>query len=157
MRGRHGLLRAALFGLVGLGAVGLLAELLLLEHTDGAWQWAPFAVLAGGLVALGAVAARPGRGTIRVFRGTMALFVATGLSGIWLHFSGNWAFEAELDPAAPVTMRLWESLRGAVPILAPGALVQLGLLGWVATLRHPAHSMTSPASLEGGGAHREDS
>jgi hypothetical protein len=32
----------------------------------------------------------------------------------------------------------WEAIRGATPALAPGAMVQLGLIGLAFTIRHPA-------------------
>jgi hypothetical protein len=33
---------------------------------------------------------------------------------------------------------LWKVMSGAAPALAPGAMVQLGLLGLIYTFRHPA-------------------
>ena len=33
---------------------------------------------------------------------------------------------------------VWKAMRGAVPTLAPGALVQLGLLGLIWAYDHPA-------------------
>jgi hypothetical protein len=34
-----------------------------------------------------------------------------------------------------------ETLRGAIPALAPGAMAQLGLLGLLVSYRHPAVAM----------------
>lgn len=131
-------LRRALLALVLLGTCGLGAELFFLEHTESLWQWLPLGVLGVGLAAGLAVALRPGRATIRVFRGAMGLCVAVGVLGLYLHFDGNVAFERETDPTAGGWDLFWRSLHGATPALAPGALVQLGLLGLVWAFRHPA-------------------
>ncbi len=145
--GEGGLLRRMLLGLLLLGAVGLAAELVLLEHTESAWQWVPL-VLLGAVLVLGcAVAARPARGTVRVFQGVTALCVAAGLLGVYLHLKGNVEFELEGDPSLGGLALLWEALKGATPALAPGALAQLGLLGLVCTYRHPAlRRAVSPSS-----------
>lgn len=131
-------LRRLLLALLLLGTLGLAAELFLLEHTESALQWVPLGVLGGALAATLAVAARPARGTLRLFQAAMALCVAAGVLGLWLHYRGNAEFELERDPAARGLVLLWRSLRGATPALAPGALAQLGLLGLAFTYRHPA-------------------
>ena len=131
-------LRRGLLALILLGIVGLGAELFLLEHTESVWQWLPFGVLGAGLAAGVAVALHPSRVTIRLFQAAMALCVAVGVLGLYLHYDGNVAFERESDPAAAGWDLFWRSLRGATPALAPGALVQLGLLGLVWAFRHPA-------------------
>ena len=134
----HGPLRAALLALTLLGILGLGGELVLLEHYESPWQWTPFAVLAVALVAWVLVAFAPSPGTLRLFRGSMAACVAAGLLGLALHFTGNRAFELEMDASAAGVALLWAALRGATPTLAPGALVQLGLVGLALTIRHPA-------------------
>lgn len=131
-------LRRALLALVLLGACGLGAELFLLEHTESVWQWLPLGALAAALAAGGAAALRPGRATVRFFQAAMVLCVAVGVLGLYLHFDGNAAFERESDPVLGGWALLWRSLHGATPALAPGALVQLGLLGLVWAHRHPA-------------------
>lgn len=137
-----GTLRRLLLGLVLLGIVGLLLELLLLEHTESTTQLVPFAALGAGVLVTIAAAARPNRTVVRLFRATMVLFVAVGVAGVLLHFRGNLAFEREMDATVGGLALVWLALRGATPALAPGAMVQLGLLGLLATYRHPA--------LEGG-------
>jgi hypothetical protein len=139
-----GPLRRLLLALVLLGAVGLLAELALLEHYEDATQWIPLALLALALATGTAVALRRGRATVRVFQGTMALCVAAGALGVWLHYRGNVEFELERDGALSGLRLFWEAVRGATPSLAPGALSQLGLLGLAYTYRHPALTSTPP-------------
>jgi hypothetical protein len=138
-------LRALLLLLVHLGILGLLAELVLLEHTESFQQWIPLASLLAGLAAALAVAAKPSPGSLRIFRVVMALFVAAGLLGLWFHLQGNMEFELERNSSLAGFDLLWESLRGATPALAPGALAQLGLLGLAYTYRHPALAAARPS------------
>lgn len=133
-RGYRGLVLA----LIAFGAVGLLVELLLLEHFEDPWQWAPVVSLALTILASAAVALRPARGTLRAFQAVMVACVVFGAIGVVLHLKGNVEFELESDPALRGWPLYWEALRGAVPALSPGALAQLGLLGLLFAYRHPA-------------------
>ena len=124
--------------LVVMGAIGLLAELALIEHFEDPWQWAPLVALALTVVTATMVGVRPAPGTLRAFQVVMVACVVFGAIGVVLHLKGNLEFELEGAP----DMRGWplyrEVLKGATPALAPGALAQLGLLGLLYTLRHPA-------------------
>lgn len=133
-----GRLRRLFLALVLVGMGGLAAELVLLEHVESATQWIPLAVLALGFAAGAAVAARPARGTVRLFQGAMALCLAAGVLGVYLHYRGNVAFEREMDDTMRGFGLLWAALHGATPALAPGALAHLGLIGLATTYRHPA-------------------
>jgi len=130
--------RALLLGLVLFGAAGLVAELYLMEHYDSWTQIVPFAVLGCGLAVGVSLAYRSTRRMVRVFQAVMWAAVLTGLVGLWLHYRGNAAFELEIDPSARGFDLVWGALRGAIPILAPGSFVQLGLLGIIWSHRHPA-------------------
>jgi len=131
-------LRRLLLALVVVGALGLLADLILLEHYESVWQWAPLPLLAVVPAAAVLVWRRPSPRTIVIFRLVMVACVVGGLAGFILHYQGNLEFERERDPALGGLAMVWEVLRGATPALAPGALAQLGLLGLVFTHRHPA-------------------
>ncbi len=131
-------LRRVLLALVALGIVGLGAELLLLEHTESPQQWVPLAVLGLALLAVPPVAARPAPWAVRLFQGAMLACVVAGAAGLYFHYTGNAEFEREGDPALRGLDLFWKSMRGATPALAPGALVQLGLLGLACAWRHPA-------------------
>jgi hypothetical protein len=133
-----GPIRRLLLALVLIGILGLAAELILLEHVESVWQWVPLVSLCLGFACAAAVALRPSPGTLRAFQGVMALFAAAGLLGLYLHYRGNVEFELESDPSLRGLKLLWAALHGATPALAPGALVQLGLLGLVLAYRHPA-------------------
>lgn len=131
-------IRRILLALVALGIVGLTVELLLLEHIESMTQLIPFAVLGAGVAATATLAVRPSARAIRLFRIVMLAFVAAGLLGLYLHLRGNVEFERETDPSARGLDLVWRSLRGGVPLLAPAAMAQLGLLGLVFAYRHPA-------------------
>lgn len=130
-------LRRILLALVLLSAVGLLVELLLLEHFDSLSQWMPLALLVGVLGVSLVLVVRPGRRVLRLFQLLMLLCVATGVLGIWLHYRGNVEFALELNPGLHGVALAWEAVRGATPTLAAGALAQLGVLGLAYAFRHP--------------------
>lgn len=146
----YGTTRKLLIGLVIVGAVGLMLELFLLEHTESVWQAIPFVILAVGLAGGVAMLAKPSRRVIRLFQLSMTLCVATGGLGLYLHYGGNVAFERELDASAGGLLLIWRSLRGATPVLAPAALMQLGLLGLVVAYRHPALDGPHPTAAREG-------
>lgn len=131
-------LRDLLLALLLLGAAGLLAELILLEHYESRWQWIPLVLLVATLGSGVLVWQRPRRPTLLAFRGIMIACVLAGLAGFVLHFKGNLEFALERDAELTGFALVWKVLRGATPALAPGALAQLGLLGLVFTYRHPA-------------------
>ncbi len=121
-----------LMGLLGTGV-----ELLLLEHTEGFWQWVPLFLIAIGVIVSCWAVLYPGRRNIRVLQGTMILFLLSGLVGFILHYQGNTEFELEMYPSLKGMELFWEAIQGATPTLAPGTMIQLGLLGLVYTHRHP--------------------
>ncbi|MGH7481758.1 MAG: hypothetical protein ACRELV_06345 [Longimicrobiales bacterium] len=133
-----GAIRTWLLVLVMLGSLGLGAELLLLDHFESPLQWIPLVSLTLGLGATSAVIARPGRTAVRAFVAIMTLFIAAGLLGLYLHYRGNTMFELEMDASTGGLALFWRAMRGATPALAPGALIQLGMIGLIAAFRHPA-------------------
>ena len=126
-----------------LGIVGLVAELLLIDHTESWTQWSPLIVLFAGLASSVWLAFRPGSASIRVFQVIMAVFVVSGLAGLYFHYAGNIEFAVERDSSLTGVRLVWKALRGATPALAPGALAQLGLLGLAYTYTHPAARRTA--------------
>jgi hypothetical protein len=131
-------MRRLVLAVVLLGTSGLLAELLFIEHLESWQQTVPLVALGAGFALGGLLAVRPGAAAIRAFQWLMGAFVVIGLAGLYLHYIGNVEFERERNPALGGVGLAWESLRGATPALAPGAMVQLGLLGLVFAFRHPA-------------------
>jgi len=129
--------RLALYLLL-VSMAGVATELLLLEHYADPPQWAPLALLALGLVAAAALALGATRARVRALRAVMVLQVLAGGAGIFLHLRSNVEFELELRPGVGGRELIVETLRGAIPALAPGAMAQLGLLGLLVCFRHPA-------------------
>lgn len=136
-------LRQLVFWLIVFGMAGLLVELILLEHYDGWRQWIPLVLLALGLIATAVVGRNVTPATLKGFRVLMALYVVIGGLGLWFHLSGNMEFALERDATLTGVRLLLKSVHGGTPILAPGALTQLGLLGLAFAFRHPALSGAS--------------
>jgi hypothetical protein len=119
-----------------LGLIGTIAELLLLEHYEEAWQVTPLVLIGAALVALAWDAARPSARTVRAVQAIMGLFVLAGVVGVWLHLRGAAEFQREMDPAQPRWNVFVKAMRAkAPPVLAPGIMVQLGLIGLVSSYR----------------------
>ncbi len=129
---RHFLLILFLVGVVGTGL-----ELVLLGHTEDLWQMSPLLLMALSLGVLGWRVADRRAVSLRWFQGTMAMFVLSGAVGLWLHYKGNVEFELEMYPSMAGFKLFLESLTGATPTLAPGVMLELGLLGLAYTFRHP--------------------
>ena len=128
-------LRRILAVLFLFGSVGTAAELLLLEHVEGAWQQVPLVLIALACVLLAGLAIRPFPAGVRLFQLTMVAFLLSGVVGIGLHYQGNVEFERELAPDASGLPLVWEALKGATPALAPGTMTLLGALGLTCTPR----------------------
>jgi len=119
------------------GAIGVGLELILLEHTEETWQWVPIVLLAASIPTATVLAFKPTRAVIRLFAFTMVLFIGAGGIGLIQHFRGNLEFELEMYPSMGGRELFWEALKGATPILAPGTMTLLGLIGIIYTFRHP--------------------
>ena len=126
--------------------VGTAAELVLARHYDTPWKIAPLALFGVALFAIVMALLRPGNGTIGAFRGIMLLFVISGAIGVVLHYQGKAEFALERNKS----LGGWALLRETVlkgtspPLLAPGTMIALGLLGLVwahgAAERHTPHT-----------------
>ena len=137
-------LQRGLLGLLTLGFLGTGAELLLVGHTEGFWQKVPLAIVALSLLALTACAACGSIVSIRAFQGAMFLAIAGGVAGLGMHFQANMEFKLELQPGLAGLRLFWVSLKkGLTPVLAPGTLILLGLLGLFTTSR-PATAAPAP-------------
>src|SRR5688500_15201798 len=131
-------LRRVLAALFLFGSVGTAAELMLLEHTEDAWQKAPLVLIAIACVVLALLSIRPSAAGVRTFQLAMVAFIASAMFGLGLHYQGNVEIELELQPDASGIRLSWEAMKGAPPVLAPGTMALLGALGLTYTYRHPA-------------------
>jgi Trk-type K+ transport system membrane component len=75
--------------------------------------------------------------TVRLIQLLMIAFIVSGGVGVGLHYDGNVEFERELHPKDAGLTFLRHTVAGATPVLAPGSMALLGLLGIAHTYRHP--------------------
>lgn len=131
-------LRRWLLATYGVGAGGLGVELLLMEHIEGIWQQLPLWFIAASLLTLALLPVRR-RAVIRVFQVLMIAGALCGLLGVYLHFDGKAEFKREIDPTLAGWALVWECLHGhsLPPVLAPGMLVMLAMLGLACVHKHP--------------------
>jgi hypothetical protein len=131
-----------------LGMVGTAAELLLIGHYEAATQYAPLVLLAIGFVLATWHLAAPAAAVVFALRLVMWLFIASGGVGVVLHANGNQEFEREIYPTLAGSELVWKTLTGATPVLAPGSMTLLGLIGLAHTHRHPAARHVAARSLQ---------
>jgi NO-binding membrane sensor protein with MHYT domain len=115
---------------LALGLAGTGTELVLLEHYEDAWQWAPLLLIALAMAGLAWHWRRQDAASLRALRVVMVLFLVAGVAGLGLHFRGAAEFQLEIDPA----MGTWDLVKKvmrakAPPVLAPGVMLQMGLIG----------------------------
>lgn len=131
--------RRILLAILLLGVLGIVAELLLLNHIEDLTQWIPLGLAAATLLLSLLVALKPTSAGIRLFQLVMVLLIISGGVGMYLHLAANMEFQLEMDPALTGFALFRKSIVAkAPPALAPGAMMQLGLLGLAYTYRHPA-------------------
>jgi hypothetical protein len=140
-------LRQLLLLVLAVGLLGTGTDLLALEHFEDPWQSVPVGLIAVALAVVIWNGAAPSRGSVRALQALMALFVAAGALGMYLHFQGNLEFQLEMDPSQERWDLFWKVIRAkAPPSLAPGSMAQLGFLGLLWAFRHPAVSRASASS-----------
>jgi len=139
------LLIATLFA----GVVGTGVELVLLGHFESWIQIVPLVLLGFGLVAVVWQLASPRAASVRALQAVAILFLAAGVFGVGLHYDGNSAFELEMYPSTSGLELVRKTLTGATPVLAPGSMVLLGLIGLAYTHGHPELTQERWFSNEG--------
>lgn len=122
----------ALFAVLLLGMIGTAGELLLLGHTEDLRQWIPLILLCAGLPVSVWYVLDSSALSARVLQGILIGFIVSGMAGIYFHYQGSAEFKLESNPR----LAGWALFREAIgakapPLLAPGAMVQLGLLGLI--------------------------
>lgn len=130
-------IRRFLFAMLVVGMAGIGTELLLIGHVEAVQQQIPLILLALGAATLVGHAVAPQPATVLALRAVMILFVASGLAGIWLHYRGNLEFELEMYLSMSGTELVTKTLTGATPVLAPGSMALLGLIGLTYSYKHP--------------------
>jgi uncharacterized membrane protein len=123
-------LRRWVLGVLALGLAGTVTELVLLEHYEQPMQFVPLVLIVAAVAAIAWQVTRNDAASLRAVEIIMALFVVAGFVGIAAHFRGSAEFQLDLNPS----MTAWELVEKvmrakAPPLLAPGMMLQMGLLG----------------------------
>ena len=124
------LLRRWVLGLLVLGLLGTVTELILLSHYEQPMQLVPVVLIAIALAVVVWHVMGHDTASLYALQVVMALFVLAGFAGVAAHFHGSVEFQLDLDPE----MSTWELVQKvmrakAPPVLAPGMMLQFGLLG----------------------------
>jgi hypothetical protein len=132
-------LRRVLLAVLLFGVAGTMLELVLIEHYEDGWQIAPLILLVGALVVLLWHTARPNPVNVGALQVLMAMIVVSGALGIWFHYQGGAEFQREIDASQSTWAVFKKVVRAkAPPMLAPGLMTQLGLVGFVYLYCHSA-------------------
>jgi hypothetical protein len=143
-------LRRFLLLILFLELIGIGAELLLSAHIADLWQWVPVVLIAAGILLLSWCALDHRLAPIRALQTLMTLFVLSGFLGLLLHFRAKMEFQLEVNPSLGGKSLIWEAARSiSPPTLAPGIMIQMGLLGFAYAYRHPALRGSSSAERLG--------
>src|SRR5580700_3158075 len=102
--GRIELLRRWILGVLVLGLLGTVTELVLLEHYEQPMQFVPLVLIVAAVAALGWEVRRRNTASRRALQVVMALFVLAGFVGFVAHFHGSAEFQLDLNP----DMSTWE-------------------------------------------------
>jgi len=130
-------IRTVLLWTLVLGCAGMLAELLLIGHDETPAQFVPLVLLGAGISIGVAVVVAPSAMRLRAWQGLMVVFLLSGAVGVGLHYQGNQEFELERQPTAAGLPLFSKVVTGATPVLAPGSMSLLGVVGLALTYRHP--------------------
>ena len=124
------LLRRWILGVLVLGLLGTVTELLLLSHYEQTLQLVPVVLIAAAVAVIVWHVMRHDAASLSALQIVMALFVLAGFIGFAAHFLGSAEFQLDLDPSMTAWELVEKVLRAkAPPLLAPGMMLQLGLLG----------------------------
>ena len=131
-------IRKLLLGALAVGVIGTIGELILLRHFDKPAQWIPLAALSAAVPILIWHASAPSAASVRTVQVLMLAFAVLGVVGVGFHYDGNVEFERELNPKERGWTFVRKTVAGATPVLAPGSMVLLGLVGLAHAYRHPS-------------------
>jgi hypothetical protein len=132
-------LRRLILALLTFGLVATLGDLFGLGHYKDSWQVIPIASLIAALLIVVWHVFSGSATSVRVLRLVMVLMLIVGATGLVLHMRGSVEFQLDANPDLSGWPLIAKVLRAkAPPALAPGAMVQMGLLGLIYAFKHPA-------------------
>ena len=131
-------MRPLILAILFVGLFGMGTELVLLQHTGSVWELIPLVLIGLALVTLTWHTITQHPATVRAVQGVMVLFLMAGVAGIALHYQSSMEFKLETNAALSGWALFWAVMSAKTPPpLAPGAMIQLGLLGLAYTYQHP--------------------
>jgi hypothetical protein len=130
-----GFWQRVLLGLVVITIIGLIPELVLLEHYEEWQQLIPLVLLGLALISTLWLWFLPRRAVLNLFRSVMMLCLASAGLGLYFHYQANVEFVLERHSDYHGWQLFQAAMTGAMPALAPGTMAQLALIGLAATLR----------------------
>ena len=131
-------LRRLILALLTFGLAATVVDLFGLAHYKETWQMVPIVFIVLTLVAVLWHVFTGSTTSLQVLRMLMPILILVGMTGVFLHMKGSMAFQLEANPDLTGWTLLTKILRAkAPPALAPGIMVQLGLLGSIYGYKHP--------------------
>jgi len=142
-----GRIRRLLLLLLSFGIVATTTDLMLLNHHEDVWQYAPLVLNGLALATIIWHVLTGSAASVRTLQVLMLFFVLAAVFGVVFHYQGNLEFQLEINPEQPAWDLFKKVMQAkAPPALAPGVMAQLGFLGLIYTYRHPA--ITSASAQE---------
>ena len=142
-------IRTLLFFTFIAGLFGTGGELLLMSHTE-VFQLIPLILIGCCAVTSGLYGVIRDKVSLKIFRASLILLIAGGITGLYFHFKGNLEFEQEINPAVIGFALYWKAIQGiSPPSLAPCSLSLLGMVGLLSTYGHPLLTVTQKNSKSG--------
>lgn len=136
------LIRRGMLAVLVFGCAGLIGELVLLEHYTELTQLPPLVLCALAIVAVIAHWIGGGAKTVRALQVLGLLMVLSGGLGVFFHGEENLEHakkDAEEYNEATSGSAFWMNvIKGDAPSLAPGTMIQFGLLALLYAYRHPS-------------------
>jgi hypothetical protein len=139
--------RRALLVILLIGLAGTATELVLLKHFEEPWQVVPLALVSFALLLFVWYGVSRSALPLRALSVTMWACLAAGVIGVAQHFRTNVIDARESNPSLTRREAYREALSGSLPALAPGTMIQIGLIGLTFLFRHPR--LRPPAGAPG--------
>ncbi|HRQ77121.1 MAG TPA: hypothetical protein PLY94_00860 [Gemmatimonadaceae bacterium] len=136
------LIRRGVLAVLVFGCVGLIGELVLLEHYAEINQLPPLLLCTAMIVAVIVHWVGNGAKSVRALQVVALMMVLSGALGMYFHGEENLEHatrDAEEYGEATSGSAFWINVvKGDAPALAPGTMIQFGLLALLYAYRHPA-------------------
>src|SRR5262245_19916729 len=131
-------IRRLILALLTFGLTATVVDLFGLSHYEETLQILPIAFIFLCLLVVIWHVISGSTASLQSLKILMPLMILVGLIGVVLHMRGSLAFQLEANP----DLGRWELIKKilhakAPPALAPGIMVQLGLLGSIYGYKHP--------------------